>query len=784
MKDKAKPEVILLESSKELSEKAESILSSEGWKVFCEHDSQNAINRLKDQEHAHMALFLCSFRLPKMEGDKILEQVRSISPFTQRMLMIPVDHTDMIINAINKAQIHACITIPFNDRDLAARARACFKRFRHVLKQQQLERITIHQNQQMFKAAKKLKKKGAVYKALIEKKKLEKLDLEKKLEILKGLTRPEPEYFRDRFIAEYRQIKRLFDRIAGHYNIDMPDFRPEEVLAGTSDPENSSAHISTDIINDIIGYTSAKAMEKALISSPEPSELDSSENDIFEISISNDQTKAYIRQIRQPDTDMPRPDLSYILELMREKQVSFGIVDDEAIEKWLGNNPEEKFLIAEGEKPVPGKDGKIKYHFKTDFTNPGKINEDGTIDFRQRGNIPYVSCDDLLGEKIPPQYGKPGITVSGTPISVQEVADPPFTAGSGTRLSEDGLEIHADTDGQPHLDAMGTISVNPELVIKADVDFETGNIDFKGNIIVNGMVKQGFSVKGTSLTAREIDGASIEVSGDLNISDGITNAEIKAHGYIYAKFINHSTISGFKDLSVSKEIIDSSVLLSGSCKNVSGHIISSKIAARQGIEAGNVGTDSSVPSRLKIGVDDHINNMIRQIDSKIQSRTDLAGSLKEQIKKLENQDKDIYEQISKKAYIQDRAQIQIKETQDLNKINVLKKKVAKLEQELNAIFEAQDQIAADLNKANTQLAGIKEKIKTLEEEKEALKQFLKTNSPSPVLTVAKTIIQDSVVQGPHASVILKEDTSRCRIHEIALEESNDIIGYEMKISDL
>ena len=82
------------------------------------------------------------------------------------------------------------------------------------------------------------------------------------------------------------------------------------------------------------------------------------------------------------------------------------------------------------------------------------------------------------------------------------------------------------------------------------------------------------------------------------------------------------------------------------------------------------------------------------------------------------------------------------------------------------------------------MANVNEKIKSLEEEKETLKQFLQTNSPLPIMTVAKTIIQDSVVQGPHASVIIKEDISRCRIHETALEEDDEIIGYEMKISDL
>ena len=150
--------------------------------------------------------------------------------------------------------------------------------------------------------------------------------------------------------------------------------------------------------------------------------------------------------------------------------------------------------------------------------------EDGRIDFRDRGSIPFVSKGDVLGTKRVPKQGKNGVNVSGEAILVDAPFDPVFGSGSGTSLSEDGTIITAALDGQPHLDYLGEISVNPELPIKGDVDFTTGNIDFKGHILVSGTVKEGFTVKGFSLTAKEVEGATLDLTGDLQVSNGITDA--------------------------------------------------------------------------------------------------------------------------------------------------------------------------------------------------------------------------------------------------------------------
>jgi len=383
---------------------------------------------------------------------------------------------------------------------------------------------------------------------------------------------------------------------------------------------------------------------------------------------------------------------------------------------------------------------------------------------------------------------------------VDEIADPVFLAGSGTELSEDGLSIRAGLDGQPHRDVLGTISTNPDLIIPGDVDFETGNIDFKGHIIVKGIVKEGFTVKGISLTAKEVEGAVIDLSGDLNISVGITNAKISAHGNIYAKFLNHCTVMGFQNLVIQKEIIDSDILLSGSCKNPTGHIISSRITAKLGIEANKIGTPTSTPCKLKIGMDQHIETLKKGLDAAIEGSVKTADLLRSEIKKLEDQDQALYQDISEKAHVQDRAQLEIKELKkslpDLQKANDARKlqaatdEIRKIadrakaaEKALNKIFDTQDKLAHQIEQLKAKLNQAEHQNKGLVLEKQALTDFSKKDAPVPVLTVAKTIMVDTLVKGPQTALVLKEDRSKCKIQEVAVNE-NGMNYHEMMISDL
>jgi len=710
-----------------------------------------------------------------------------------------------------------------------AQAANCFKQFKTDIKRQRLKRVTAHQNKQMFRIAQKLKKKDGANKELVEMKKAKKLALISKLgkaehqyapdidislsEVLgKKGVKASPEAFKNEFLSTFHILKEFFDKVALRQQSPPLSLDLKDILASVTEKdqgmpaENEPA--DPDVMEKILKATfryMATAADQARTDLPEWDDFDTKGMDhvldpYFTITVMDGLTKAYIEKTKEFEDTFPPPTVADFLDLLRQKQISYGIVEDIAIETWISNAFAGKILIAQGETPIYGQDGNIEYHFETDFTNPGKINEDGSIDFRERGNIPYVTKGVLLAQKTPMKEGRNGVTVTGRPIPVGEVADPVFLAGSGAELSEDGLSIRATLDGQPHRDVLGTISINPDLIIPGDVDFETGNIDFKGHIIVKGMVKEGFTVKGISLTAKEVEGATIDLSGDLNISVGITNSKISAHGNIYAKFINHCSVMGFQNLIIQKEIIDSDILLSGSCKNPTGHIISSRITAKLGIEANKIGTPASTPCKLRIGIDQHIETLKKGMDAAIEASVKTADLLRNEIKKLEDKDQALYQDISEKAHVQDRAQLEIKELKkslpDLQKANDVKKlqaatdeirkfldRAKAAEKALNGIFDTQDKLANQIEQLKTKLNQAEHKNKTLALEKQALTDFSKKDEPAPVLTVAKTIMVDTHIKGPQTSLILKEDRSKCRIQEIAVNE-NGMNYHEMMISDL
>lgn len=860
MTEKIKPKVIILESNDIVCKHAESILLNQGWDVTCEKVSRNALHTLAQSKKSLFALFISNFRLPKMEGDDILQKVKSISPLTQRMLLIPANKPDILIKAINKAEINACITSPFNDEDLINHAKNCFKHFKHALKREQLKRVVVHQNKQMVEIAQSLKKKDDAYKFLIDEKKAQKLmlkskkrsaenndDLNTNISLSSFMEHKDIKPAPDAFISEFnilcKTIQDMFNQVSTRHNSDPVSNNIGEILKPRKDCDNAAKinkdtpeqdnknesenskkeepdsrqvtteneHPLLELVENIIksaltSTINSKAQitdnQLSPVDQAETDEEDDTENtidDYFEISISESQTKAYITKIKDFDNHS-LPGLSDLLDMLREKQISYGILDDDAIETWISKSFVEKIIIAEGEEPVIGHDGKVEFHFKTDFTNPGKISEDGSIDFRERGDIPYVKTGDLLAKKTIPRESRSGISVTGTPIQVQEVIDPVFVAGPGSELSEDELSIRASIEGQPHLDSLGTVSVSPELLIQGDVDFQTGNIDFNGNILVKGTIKEGFTVKGINLTAKVIEGANIELSGDLNVSAGITDSTISTHGNIYAKFINHSNIMGFKDLTVSKEILDSTVMLSGTCLNSAGHIISSQIVAKMGIEAGNIGTSSSTPITLAVGVEKHIEKLQDKVDKALEISVSKSDLLKNEIKTLEELDQELYEKISEKAHIQDRAQIDIQElkknlsklekSNDMAKLQQISNEIKKLnkaarysEQKLNTIFETQDNIAKKIERIKSQIKLIEGKNKEFVIEKKALKEYSKKNRPRALVTIAKTIIQESTIKGPHSSTIIKEDMSRCKIQELSSAEDG-IRFYEMNIADL
>ncbi|MCG8550328.1 MAG: FapA family protein, partial [Desulfobacterales bacterium] len=508
--------------------------------------------------------------------------------------------------------------------------------------------------------------------------------------------------------------------------------------------------------------------------------------------------QAYIRLGK----NAPETVTVYMIEqLLHENGIIFGLVEDSAIEEWLYGNARqgEKLLIAEGKQPVSPIHGEIHYYFPIDFKRAGRLNPDGSIDYRDRGEVPHVKEDTMLASKILPEPGEPGVDVKGMEMPVPEPEDPAFSAGPGTRFNEEKTEIFSTADGEPHLDVMGVVSVNKELKIKGDVGYETGNIEFNGNVIVPGTVKEGFKVKCVSLTAKEISGAQIDLSGDLNVSMGIVDTKlINVKGDIQAKYIHNSIINSFGDLTVQKEIVDSTIYLSGACNNERGVILNSTLSAKCGIKTGTVGNEAVAPSVLTVGVDEHLIRLADKRKSKLSMNRDAIHEFTSEISQMKEVDKWLHGTITGNAHVQDRSQIEIRELENkkaalngtkdaaelkriADKIKKLEKKAAHAGEKINEWFERQDQIHNDISVKEREIELLENSNRTLIEELENLEQVSKKSESLPVVNISKHIQSKTKIRAPHSHKILETSFSRCVIKEMAKDEGG-VVYYVVDIN--
>jgi len=97
-----------------------------------------------------------------------------------------------------------------------------------------------------------------------------------------------------------------------------------------------------------------------------------------------------------------------------------------------------------------------------------------------------------------------------------------LTAGNGVRKTENGKEFFAEVNGSIMLNRT-IIEVVNTYVVNGDVDYSTGNIQFNGNVVINGTVPDGFEVKadGDIVVMKIVESARLEAGRDIIIKGGV-----------------------------------------------------------------------------------------------------------------------------------------------------------------------------------------------------------------------------------------------------------------------
>jgi uncharacterized protein len=278
-----------------------------------------------------------------------------------------------------------------------------------------------------------------------------------------------------------------------------------------------------------------------------------------------------------------------------------------------GDFPAEDILLVEGQPPEPGVDGRVEWapdrnpmeSFYRRNDSDGDADEaDAVIDHYSRTSIISVSENDLLCTIIPPVEGAPGRDIYGKDVPPPKPRKASLRAGQRVALDEATGKMTATTSGR--VQQVGNrLYINPLLTIAGDVDFEVGNIDFDGDVLIRGNVLDRFSIKCTrGLAVRGmIEAARIECGGDLIVSGGIAGkqkAVITSGGKVVAHFIDNATVTAADDVMVKREMVNSTVVCQ---RNVitPGAITACRIEASGGVEATVIGSSSGVRTELTVG---------------------------------------------------------------------------------------------------------------------------------------------------------------------------------------
>lgn len=300
-----------------------------------------------------------------------------------------------------------------------------------------------------------------------------------------------------------------------------------------------------------------------------------------------------------------------ILALLRNNRVVYGVKQDAVRD--LEDHPVYKtpICVAEGDKPINGKDAYMQYFFENDQSKI-KLRETSTgrVNFKELNLIKNVVANQPLGRKVPPEKGLPGKTVQGKILPSKNGKDIPIPLGKHVHLDDTKLTIISDMNGQV-IFSNGKVNVEEIYTVPGDVNLRTGNIMFLGTVIVNGNVDDGFSVKasGNIEISGNVGKATIEAEGDVVVHQGIA---AKSGGYIHAgrslwaRFIENAKVEAGEYVVVSDGIINSNVDSNKKivCQGKRAAIVGGHLRAAEEINAKALGSAvSGTETILEVGFD-------------------------------------------------------------------------------------------------------------------------------------------------------------------------------------
>ncbi|MCL2253101.1 MAG: FapA family protein [Lachnospiraceae bacterium] len=261
--------------------------------------------------------------------------------------------------------------------------------------------------------------------------------------------------------------------------------------------------------------------------------------------------------------------------------------------------------VANGKPPEDGVDGYFEYHFDATKKEP-EIKEDGTVDYASVNKLINVRVGDKLATYHQAAQGIDGEDVLGNVLKAKIAKDIPILRGTYVSRRDTENIYFAEREGKVEL-RDGKIDIQNIHEVFADVDINTGKIEFFGDVIINGNVESGVTIRaGRNIEVRgSVEAASLFAGGDVILQRGIQGQQrgrVSARGQVFAKFIEQTIINAGGDIVAdtimnSRVNTDGKVILSGK----RGMLIGGYTHALLGVATSSIGNDVETRTVVHVG---------------------------------------------------------------------------------------------------------------------------------------------------------------------------------------
>ena len=424
-------------------------------------------------------------------------------------------------------------------------------------------------------------------------------------------------------------------------------FKENGIFLEVQQPEGAGDEVELSDVEEVLGAKEIEDVDYGAIS--EALTLDGEEVKIaerkpeldrdaeFDIEVSDDQLTAYLNY--QPALGGTNYSASDILEELKEEGITYGVKEEEFSDVFKPEQPLEKYKIARGKAAISGESAELEFKFDTESdSNKVKIDEDGKADFYNLGRIVNVEEGEVLVAKKPATEGTPGKNIYGQEIAPEPGEDIPLPAGKNVKVDGDELQLIAEIEGQASYDG-SKVNVDDTHEVNGNVDLSTGNVNFNGNVIVRGDVKEGMEIdaKGSVEVKGSVYEADIKSGGQIIINKGFIGSPSKgilnAEGNIEVKFIENGTVKTQNNLLVKDAIIHSDIDVGQTItvEQGKGLISGGTVRAGEEIIAKVIGSNLATSTTVAVGITPELRDEYHNVSEKLE---EMQSDLNETVKNI------------------------------------------------------------------------------------------------------------------------------------------------------